>query len=533
MNRRILSGTAEEWGLPPARLEALEAELADHAACLAERGVPEAVDELKTRANSGSGRRLLAGPHFAEQVASTLARWPSRSEWRELMWLLAWFAVILVSDSVAFRAGGELRAAGLNLGTYPERLATPAVAGWVTAAWLLQGVARTGFFTSFTVSLVRAWRTGKGVLLARILQLKLIHTVLVVAAMWAFGNWLGEMLADWLGGGWSGFNSIPTDWPQWLTAPYLLAYGLAIALFVLLMSKRRLWGWALGITLCMLFLYPAAPVQRFHVTELQPIVATVDIQNEQSNVFKNPNPKPGILVPDDANRTLINELYASYLESGTHNFGRRTLPSSVDAETNTIRYEYEENAWVRGTLFGQPDGKSYYSKIRPKLGRSYVFLNMPYLQEIASEYRNRYYVERTPGSSYLPVFSPHAALAWLAAPIPVLGLVGLLGMLVLMGRRGFGDMLAYGALVFFALASTFLPFFYSGAMDRLVDLTPSGIVTGPLPGFDSLLIGSRIEDVWTLILGLLLSAGIPWVLVALFLKPKPPRVPDDIQQLAE
>jgi hypothetical protein len=490
MNMHILQGTAEDWGLPQARLQALDAELADHAACLEERGDSTGARELQQRANSPRGRRKLVAAHLAEQVASTLARWPSRSEWRELVWLLGWFALIMVSDIVSLYAASVGRAAGFNDWGNGDTLAPPAVTGWVTAAWLLQGIARAGFFTSFTVSLVHAWRTGAGVLLARILQLKLIHTVLVVAALWAFGNGLTNAIATSFGQGWYGYASIRVNWPDWLTAPYLLAYGLAITAALAVIRWRRLWPWALGVLLLTLFVYPAAPVRYYVTEECWPFAWTASSScsdDDQDHI-----------IPDtDPQRLQIR--YADLVEHGWDAL-------SMDVSKNTWKYQSIETVFVPGTVMGQ-----YPSNTR---------FNM------APEFKDRYYRKRTRDIEYnLPLFSAHAALAWLAAPIPILGLIGLLGLLVLMGRRGVMDMLFYACLVFFALASTFLPFFYAGAIGGIVNFTPTGVVEGPLPGFDSLLIGSPLQEVWTLILGLLLSAGIPWLLVALFLKPRAPQLP--------
>jgi hypothetical protein len=482
MNMHILQGTTEDWGLPPARLQALDAELADHAACLVERGGGADAEELRVSVNTRRGRRRLAGAHLAEQVATTLARWPTRREWRELTWLLAWFAVILVSDLVALYAVHVNETTGYRNWGASEQLATPAVAAWVTATWLLQALARAGFFTSFTVSLVHAWRTGWGVLLARVLQLKLIHTVLVVLAMWILSIWVGNYFA---------YYYIRANWPEWLTAPYLLVYGLALALALLVVSKRRWWPWALGATLLTLFLYPAAPVHHDVYKTSLPISYKA-LRDEKGEFIR--------IVPDD------DPVRIAKRAEDIMGFGYD--PQDLDVEHN-IRYFDREYSMP---VFGTVQGVAVEYGIRSDCCKS----------------DPRYY-EKKSGVRYdLPLFSPNAALAWLAAPIPILGLVGLLGLLVLMGRRSLQDMMVYACLVFIALASTFLPFFFNGS-GSIINFTPYGVVSGPLPGFDSLLFGSQLGEVWTIILGLLLSAGIPWLLVALFLKPKPPQLPDDMQ----
>ena len=481
MKFQVLRGTAADWGLPPARLAELDAELADHAACLVERGDCAAADVLRERVNTEWGRRALTSVHLADQVATTLARAPSYVEWRELTWLLIWFVVIIISDIAAVYATHTIMPFLHRNVTADVPSVASYAAGWVVAAWLLQGLARAGFFATSTVSLVRAWRTGWGVLLARVLQLKLIHTVLVVLAMWFVGH-----------GGWvdsSGYECVRTAWPDWLTAPYLLGYGLGIALVILLVSRLRLWPWALGLVLLTLFLYPASPVRIYRMEECRPIV---------SISVKGKDDKSKYLIPDD-DPLKIAARYEQYARDGRD-------VSTMDVETNTWWVETCNNMRVPGTVMGAPTASSQFS--------------------VVPEYKERYRSELIGYEYNLPLFSANAALAWLAAPIPLLGLVGLLGMLALMGRRSVQDAVLYTLLVFFALASTFLPFFFTGTGGELVSISPVGVVTGPLPGFDSLLIGSALGEVWTLILGLLLSAGIPWLLVALFLKPKPPQLPD-------
>jgi hypothetical protein len=72
---------------------------------------------------------------------------------------------------------------------------------------------------------------------------------------------------------------------------------------------------------------------------------------------------------------------------------------------------------------------------------------------------------------------------------------------------------------------TITPFFVGQQASQIFQLNPMGVVHSPFPGFEALMLISWQELVsgeWldaTLILGLLLSAGVPWLLTALFLKP--------------
>jgi hypothetical protein len=174
-------GDREDWGLSAARLGELSAELDDHLSCLqADEGLP-AVERARVELTKPANRRKLAGPHLTDQVYATLNRWPTQREWRELLFLLACFALILLSDWLASRLYHIMRDYTYIWGHYEplppdlvKRIAS-------TTAWLLQGFARAAFFAGFIYTLWRAWRLGWGVLLARILQLKLIHTVTFMA----------------------------------------------------------------------------------------------------------------------------------------------------------------------------------------------------------------------------------------------------------------------------------------------------------------------------------------------------------------
>lgn len=129
----------------------------------------------------------------------------------------------------------------------------------------------------------------------------------------------------------------------------------------------------------------------------------------------------------------------------------------------------------------------------------------------------------------LPLHAVGAGIAWLAAPIPLLGLVGLVGMVLIMGRRGPLEFLAYSSICILAIAATILPFMYGEQFSKLVVLGRMAVIHSPFPQFEQLLASPGTYNSASglqLIAGLVLSAGVPWLLTGLFLKPSaapPPR----------
>jgi hypothetical protein len=123
-----------------------------------------------------------------------------------------------------------------------------------------------------------------------------------------------------------------------------------------------------------------------------------------------------------------------------------------------------------------------------------------------------------------PVSAPGAGLGWLAVPIPFLGATGLLLLWGLMGRRGVLHWLLYGLLAGAAMIATITPFTVGQAENQMFNFNAVGMVYTPFPGFENLMMVSLHELMVdylsaSIILALLLSAGVPWLLTALFLKP--------------
>ncbi|MBN2082847.1 hypothetical protein JW859_11675 [bacterium] len=486
-------GQPEDWGLSPAKLRILQAELDDHLDCLqADEGIP-AADRARTEITKPKNRRRLAGPYLTDQVYATLHRWPTRREWRELIFLLSCFGVILVSDWLAIQVSfgwNDLSFERYQAGSQ----AIPPHLAWVNmevAAWLLMAVGRAAFFTGFAYTLWRAWRLGWGVLLARILQLKLIHTVLVITAFFCLGPRMYSAYYD-------GYGYL-LNWPQWLTAPVLLAVGLVSAIAVLIASRRRAWAWSLAVALTAVFLYAGGPL------------TVVEMQSHQSISYLPVRAADGStqFVPNNDSTEIAER--AAYCE--------RWLPNvACDAAHNKMTITYYD--------------------IRPLAG---AFVNRGRLapstaEELARQQRK---VDRTEAATgNLAVAGPEAApcggIGWLSLPIPLLGLLGLIGLVVIMGRRGPAEFATYTAICVLAIIATILPFFAGQPISHLVELSPLAMLHTPLPGFETLLTYIALDWDWiSLVGGLVLSAGVPWLLTAWFLKPAQAELPPADLGLAE
>lgn len=262
-------GASGEWGLTKHKHRELCDELSDHMSEMARVESHGSAQDAKDTLATPKVRRKLAGVHLADQVYATLNRLPNRKEWFELAALGLWYVLIVVSDLAALgaeSAAAEFSYGGMVAGDHYlelQRLYQPI--GW--SAWLLQGIARGGFFASFFYSLWGAWRIGAGVCLARILQLKLIHTLLVIGAFLVIGNRIWES--------WFNPNLIKTDAPLWLTAPVVLGTALALAVVVLVFSKGRRWVVSLGLVLAGLFLYPSSPALVEQIKTSSPLAVEV------------------------------------------------------------------------------------------------------------------------------------------------------------------------------------------------------------------------------------------------------------------
>jgi hypothetical protein len=486
-------GDREDWGLSAARLGELEAELDDHLSCLqADEGLP-AAEQAREDLKKSASRRKLAGPHLTDQVYATLNRWPTKREWRELLFLLACFALILLSDWLAVRANQgffDLSMERYHAGSQ----AIPPPLGWVVtevAAWLLMSVGRAAFVAGFAYTLWRAWKLGWGVLLARILQLKLIHTVLVIAALVCLGWRLNNAYYD-------GYGYL-LHWPQWLTAPVILAGLLVVACAVFVASRSRAWAPALAIALAGVFLYSGGPL------------TAVEMQSTQSISYVSARAADGStqFIPNNDKADIAER--AAYCE--------RWLPDvSCDAAHNKMTITYHD--------------------IQPLAG-AYVHRGRLSPPTQASLQRQQRKVDRTEAATgRLAIAGPEAApgggIGWLSLPIPLLGLIGLIGLVLIMGRRGPVEFATYTLICVLAIIATILPFFVGQPISHLMELSPLAMLYTPLPGFEALLTYVVLDWDWiSLVGGLVLSAGVPWLLAGLFLRPERSTLPPEDAQVAE
>jgi len=491
----------EQWGLTPAKLRELKSELDDHLHCLqSEEGRP-AAHAARERIGQPRARRALAAPHLSDQVYATLNRWPTRHEWRELATLGIWYALIILSDVLALSAGAAqssmlnaLRKLKPDWSTvYPLHLSLGAEA-LLVSAWLLQALARAGFFVTFAASLWRAWKIGRGVCLARILQLKLIHTLLVVGALLLLGSTLWDY--------WFEDTSYKVALPTYLTAPYILAIGLLIAVVAVAISRGRAWRTALFAALSAVFMWAGGPV----LTE--------------SYQLSFPILHDDVMLPNGERLRVPSDDSAKIAKAAQEQLARYDFRRAKDYDIAHNRH------WV-GSFEYQPIG------LLNLFGRRSTPQNVYYPGEWQS-------YSSVPLDTYKPAMTQEwvkgpaaiagGGLGWLAVPIPFLAVIGLLGMLFVMGRRSVFDMLVYAAVCFLAIASTLFPFLAFGAT---IDITKFALQASPFPGFEMLLIGHDMVDSWLLIVGLVLSAGIPWLLTGLFLRPRQADVPPDSAELAQ
>jgi hypothetical protein len=494
---------AGTWGLTAETFGKLQRELSDHVACLSEQ--PAAAKALATEVERKLAqprtRRRLTAPYLGDQVYATLNRRPTREEWRELLWLLLWYIGIMVSDGLAmmfqqssytvpFRDPLHLIPVIIKLmPLLPDNTLHAQLV--VTMAWALRAICLGGFFGGLALSLVRAWRSGAGVFIARLLQFKLLHTLLVVGMLLILGEGLWH----------SSFQPMAqrVELPVAINALTIAIVLLLLALIVLFASRRRAWGLSLGIALTAIFLYSGGPVV-MQITDVGTSLGsrTVDYEGRK---YKVPSDDPA----DIARAVARNRQWAKR-QLGPSNYGR------MDILNNRFYRRHDRVARGWGTLLGNVHEAELEDR---RTAQAYLAQWMPPgMSWPTYELRRGHYVAA-------PVAAPGGGLGWLAAPIPALGLAGLVGLLLVMGRRSVIDGGIYLTLCLAALATTVLPFSYSGqAVGAMVAFNAVGMVAGPLPGFESLLVGSDMSDVGVIIFGLILSAGAPWLLAALVLKPR-------------
>jgi hypothetical protein len=356
-----------------------------------------------------------------------------------------------------------------------------------TCGWLLQSIARAAFFAGFIYTLWRAWRLGWGVLLARILQLKLIHTVLVVTALLLLGRILWRSYFN-------GYGYL-VPWPLWLQSPLILAVLVAAALSIGIVSRMRSWPTAVFTLLTGLFLYAGGPHVVNEYVISQPIVT-----NSRRLA--------------DGSTEVTPSTDVALIRKRAEQISRSNPAVQFDVAANQLAI----NVWRIRPAFGVWTDRGRYTSGSPT----------------ADWYALR--SERPTGRQTLtgPVVAAGGGIGWLAVPIPFLGLIGLIGLVLIMGRRGPAEFLAYSAICVLAIIATILPFVFGRTLEQIFEFSALGMMQSPLPAFEDLLTYYQLDWSWvSLVGGLVFSAGVPWLLAGLFLKPERGTLPPVDEQVAE
>ncbi|MEZ5336927.1 MAG: hypothetical protein R3F46_01580 [bacterium] len=181
-------GHPDDWGLSPERHSEIANELSDHLDCLQADEGGDAAQAAEAKLATPWVRRRISSAHIADQLTTTLLRWPTSVEWREWMWLGFWIVLLVggvlasahldashAMDSNSFWATGSY-----NISTVT--IQQPILFYADTLVWLLAGCGIAGLISQLLLISGRAWQKGKGVLLARILHL---NTILVTVGILA------------------------------------------------------------------------------------------------------------------------------------------------------------------------------------------------------------------------------------------------------------------------------------------------------------------------------------------------------------
>ncbi|MCB1216373.1 hypothetical protein KDL44_03220 [bacterium] len=484
-------GHPDDWGLSPERHSEIANELSDHLDCLQADEGGDAAKVAGERLAEPRVRRTLSSAHIADQVVAALHRRPSPLELRELGWLLLWF-VLVVLFTIA--SGSFNEAATRHINSTPHSAWPPvfSIADTATAflLWILSGVCRAGFLALLCLSMLRAWRIGAGVFVARLLQYKLLHTVLVLSGMFLVSG--------------VKFYSQEPSWqlamPGWLNH---LSIGLAVLLTGLLFAWRRpVARVQIAVFTCMLvaFLVPSGPWLGYSQLEQRPI-AVQEVLEDGVRVF----------VPNDDPSAIQNEL-ARRPKTFQH-------VESVDAAANHYAFWTGSNRTF-GPRWSNWKYQQYY---RPQVIPSHARVRHEGWTTL--EYRS---------ALFTPFTHPGSGLAWLAVPLPLMGVMGFIGMVLVMGRRSLLSGLLYSTVCLIAIFTTVIPFSYAQPDGQWLISSSEALIHTPLPGFETLMIGYTMQEDWMLVFGLLLPAGIPWLLTGLFLRSEgsAPLPEDDDQDIA-
>ncbi len=224
----------------------IELEIEDHVGC-ASKSESNFANEIRARLDSHTVLRKLAAPFVRDQVVNTLWSKPGKSEIRSLVWLFAWLILVILSDWIA----GMRDWTGYWKFETERHALEELLVNQTALAWFLSAFARAGFFTQFAITLVEAYRKGLGVMLAKIIQLKVIHTLLVIC-----GYYLVPISYTFRGEG-----VLLTEWPigKYFGGIVLSAVIILVSAILLIVSRKRLWAICAFLLMILAFLYQGAP----------------------------------------------------------------------------------------------------------------------------------------------------------------------------------------------------------------------------------------------------------------------------------
>ncbi|MCB1220806.1 MAG: hypothetical protein H7A35_05205 [Planctomycetales bacterium] len=470
-------GHPDDWGLSPQRHSEIASELSDHLDCLQADEGSDAARAAEAKLAEPKVRRKLSAAHIADQVVATLHRKPNREEWRELGWLMFWFALALLGDALSGYLQGisrEYSRTMYNPGVLPNQFSPLAI-----SCWLLLAISRGMFFYVLARGVLDAWRLGLGVLIARLLQYKLIHTLILFGGLIL----LEPLLTEY---GYSSVSGRLDGVFAWIT---VMLGGVMLAGIIagFLMPRWRRAGIPAMLSLVLVFLWTTGPsaMRRVDVTQPYPVQ---DVREDSESIYLG-------AVTD---LELIEKKMASHVRTN----GK--LPPGWSLENPVVAHWTYKSPGPFLNARRNLSMHSYGYGPYPLGGKPRVIIG----EEITYG----------PLFATAPLMHPGSGIAWIAAPVPIMGILGLFAMLFIMGRRGPLPAVLYALLTCLALYCSVVPFVLTQKYQNLLELSTQAFAFGPFPGFEQILTFRYSMDGYMIMGALLLSAGIPWLLTGLFLR---------------
>ena len=246
-------GHPDDWGLSPQRHSEIASELSDHLDCLQADEGSDAARAAEAKLAEPQVRKKISSAHVADQLTTTLLRWPTPAELREWMWLGFW--IVLLAGGTAAWQYLERTAAlfpyipGERFGRYfSSEESSPIVFAAILLAWLLCEAGRIGVICQLVAILKRSSRIGIGVMAARAIQLSLWISI-VQAVM--FRNFLTAENTSQLR------TNLAHQLP--LTSEFFAISAGIVAILLLLMNRSRLWLVSSGLAMFALAAYFTGP----------------------------------------------------------------------------------------------------------------------------------------------------------------------------------------------------------------------------------------------------------------------------------